>query len=171
MDCIKISLILLELCSCRDPVAIQDRRTQAHGSGSDRTENRAVPTRPFFSPTQQRTSPDPTCHLLLPLLDTFRQINLQSSTIHQILTQSENSWARAPPLVFYYLVLLSLAQLFSYCGQISGSRKDCGGLCQEVERVGSNMNCSGSLCLKVLPLQPVSVSHPDNALQAYCWIL
>ena len=34
------------------------------------------------------------------------------------------------------LFLLSLAQLFSYCGQISGLCKDCGGLCQEVERVG-----------------------------------
>ena len=51
-------------------------------------------------------------------------------------TQLDNERARAPPLVVYYLVLLSLAQLFSYCGQISGSRKDCGGLCQEVERVG-----------------------------------
>ena len=59
MDCIKISLILLELCSCRDPVAIQDRRTQAHRSGSDRTKNRAVTTRLFFSPTL-------TEHLLTP---------------------------------------------------------------------------------------------------------
>ena len=55
--------------------------------------------------------------------------------------------------------------------RLDGLRKDCGGFCKEVERVGSNMNCAGSLCLKVLPLQPVAVSHPDNALQAYCEIL
>ena len=53
-------------------------------------------------PTQHRTSPDPTCHLLLPLLDTFLQINLQSSTIHQILTQSENSLCRDVSLVPLY---------------------------------------------------------------------
>ena len=46
-----------------------------------------------IQPHNYRTSPDPTCHLLLPLLDPFLQINLQSSTIPQILTQSENSWA------------------------------------------------------------------------------
>ena len=43
-----------------------------------------------IQPHTYRTSPDPACHLLLPPLDTFLQINLQSSTIHQILTQSEN---------------------------------------------------------------------------------
>ena len=50
-------------------------------------------------------------------------------------TQSENGRARAPPLVAYTLVLYSTARPFSYCGEISGLHKDCGGLCQEVERV------------------------------------
>ena len=35
-------------------------------------------------------------------------------------------------------------------GRLDGLRKDCGGFCQEVERVGSDLNCAGSLCLKVL---------------------
>ena len=65
-------------------------------------------------------------------------------------TQLENERAKAPTLVVYNLVLYSTARLFSYCGEITRLRKDCGELRQEVERVGSNLNCAGSLCLKVL---------------------
>ena len=34
--------------------------------------------------------------------------------------------------------------------RLDGLRKDCCGFCQEVERVGSDPICAGSLCLKVL---------------------
>ena len=34
--------------------------------------------------------------------------------------------------------------------RLDGLRKDCVGFCQEVERVGSGLDCAGSLCLKVL---------------------
>ena len=66
MDRIQVSLILRELCSCRYPVAIQDQRTRAHGSGSSpkhRAQYRstprkqAVPTRPFFNPTISNSAP------------------------------------------------------------------------------------------------------------------
>ena len=74
--------------------------------------------------------------------------------------------------------------------RLDGLCEDCCGFCQEVERVGSDLNCAGSLCLfsycgeitrlrkdcgelrqeverlrtgggqEVLQLQRVSVSHP-----------
>ena len=52
------------------------------------------------------------------------------------------------------LALLSLYQSFhlvpAIVGRLDGLRKDCCGFCQEVERVGSDPICAGSLCLKVL---------------------
>ena len=97
---------------------------------------------------------------------------MQSSTIHEITTQSENTLGqRATSSRLYSCSIISGPLCSPIVGRLDGLRKDCGGFCQEVERVGSDLNCAGSLCLKVLPLQPVAVSHPDNALQAYCEIL
>ena len=57
-------------------------------------------------------------------------------------------------VVILVLVLLSLwpprHNRSPIVGRLDGLRKDCGGFCQEVERVGSDLNCAGSLCLKVL---------------------
>ena len=50
-------------------------------------------------------------------------------------TQLENERAKAPTLVVYNLVLYSTARLFSYCGEITRLRKDCGELRQEVGRL------------------------------------
>ena len=55
--------------------------------------------------------------------------------------------------------------VFSYCGEITRLRKDCGELRQEVERLRTG---GGQ---EVLQLQRVSVSRPYNAVQACCWDL
>ena len=80
-------------------------------------------------------------------------------------TQLENERAKAPTLVVYNLVLYSTARLFSYCGEITRLRKDCGELRQEVERLRTGGR------QEVSQLQQVSVSRPYNAVQAYCWDL
>ena len=55
--------------------------------------------------------------------------------------------------------------VFSYCGEITRLRKDCGELRQEVERLRTG---GGQ---EVLQLQRVSVSRPYKAVQACCWDL
>ena len=78
-------------------------------------------------------------------------INMQSSTIHEITTQSENTLGqRATSSRLYSCSIISGPLCSPIVGRLDGLRKDCGGFCQEVERVGSDLNCAGSLCLKVL---------------------
>ena len=76
---------------------------------------------------------------------------MQSSTIHEITTQSENTLGqRATSSRLYSCSIISGPLCSPIVGRLDGLRKDCGGFCQEVERVGSDLNCAGSLCLKVL---------------------
>ena len=78
-------------------------------------------------------------------------IYMQSSTIHEITTQSENTLGqRATSSRLYSCSIISGPLCSPIVGRLDGLRKDCGGFCQEVERVGSDLNCAGSLCLKVL---------------------
>ena len=71
---------------------------------------------------------------------------MQSSTIHEITTQSENTLGqRATSSRLYSCSIISGPLCSPIVGRLDGLRKDCGGFCQEVERVGSDLNCAGSL--------------------------